>query len=114
LPSTTAALRCNPRNFARFTCEFLNAAPKSFCDIASSSRASVRAVDGLPRLTLRMAARIQGFPDDWQFFGKKTATYRQIGNAFPPPVATAVGVAIRDALAGVHAKRKAPQVALFG
>ena len=72
------------------------------------------AVDGLPRLTLRMAARIQGFPDDWQFFGKKTATYRQIGNAFPPPVATAVGVAIRDALAGVHAKRKAPQVALFG
>ena len=71
-------------------------------------------LDGLPRLTLRMAARIQGFPDDWQFFGKKTASYRQIGNAFPPPVAAAVGVAIRDALAGVGAKRKAPQVALFG
>ncbi|MDP3088516.1 MAG: DNA cytosine methyltransferase [Methylotenera sp.] len=45
---------------------------------------------GMPRLTTRMAARIQGFPDDWQFFGKKTATYRQIGNAFPPPVARAV------------------------
>jgi len=42
---------------------------------------------GMPRLTTRMAARIQGFPDSWQFAGKKTAVYRQIGNAFPPPVA---------------------------
>ncbi|WP_231754798.1 DNA cytosine methyltransferase [Pseudarthrobacter sp. GA104] len=32
-----------------------------------------------------MAARIQGFPDDWQISGRKTAAYRQIGNAFPPP-----------------------------
>jgi len=45
---------------------------------------------GSPRLTCRMAARIQGFPDEWQFWGRKTATYRQIGNAFPPPVAAAV------------------------
>lgn len=52
----------------------------------------------LPRLTLRMAARIQGFPDSWQFYGKKTSTYRQIGNAFPPPVAKAVGEAIFRAL----------------
>ena len=53
---------------------------------------------GMPRLTNRMAARIQGFPDDWAFFGKKTATYRQIGNAFPPPVAKAVADKIRAAL----------------
>lgn len=53
---------------------------------------------GMPRLTVRMAARIQGFPDHWQFSGKKTAAYRQIGNAFPPPVAHAVGTQILAAL----------------
>lgn len=53
---------------------------------------------GMPRLTARMAARIQGFPDTWQFSGKKTPAYRQIGNAFPPPVAEAVGRQIIKAL----------------
>ncbi len=50
---------------------------------------------GIPRLTVRMVARIQGFPDDWQFSGGKTAAYRQVGNAFPPPVAHAVASQIR-------------------
>lgn len=45
---------------------------------------------GMPRLTLRMTARLQGFPDNWEFYGTKTTKYRQIGNAFPPPVAKAV------------------------
>jgi DNA (cytosine-5)-methyltransferase 1 len=54
--------------------------------------------DGMPRLTLRMTAILQGFPIDWQFVGKKTASYRQIGNAFPPPVAKAVGEMIIKAL----------------
>ncbi|MGB3166122.1 MAG: DNA cytosine methyltransferase [Alteraurantiacibacter sp.] len=53
---------------------------------------------GMPRLTLRMAARIQGFPDNWQFYGTKTTQYRQIGNAFPPPVARAVAHNLRVAL----------------
>jgi len=53
-----------------------------------------------PRLTLRMAARLQGFPDAWEFAGRKTSTYRQIGNAFPPPVARAVGDALLAALNG--------------
>jgi len=54
---------------------------------------------GTPRLTVRMTARIQGFPDEWQFYGRKTAAYRQIGNAFPPPVARAVAAQIHQALA---------------
>jgi DNA (cytosine-5)-methyltransferase 1 len=53
---------------------------------------------GLPRLTVRMVARLQGFPDDWRFAGKKTAAYRQVGNAFPPPVARAVAMQLRKAL----------------
>lgn len=53
---------------------------------------------GMPRLTPRMTARIQGFPDEWFFAGRKTAAYRQIGNAFPPPVARAVASSISAAL----------------
>ena len=53
---------------------------------------------GMPRLTLRMVARIQGFPDDWQFSGGKTAAYRQVGNAFPPPFARAVALSVQRAL----------------
>lgn len=53
---------------------------------------------GTPKLTVRMAARIQGFPDDWQFIGKKTHAYRQVGNAFPPPVARAVGTRIAEVI----------------
>lgn len=54
--------------------------------------------EGMPRLTVRMAARLQGFPDEWMFTGKKTAAYRQVGNAFPPPVAKAIGIRIAAAL----------------
>jgi DNA (cytosine-5)-methyltransferase 1 len=53
---------------------------------------------GNPRLTVAMAAVIQGFPQDWQIFGRKTAAYRQVGNAFPPPVAAAVAKSIATAL----------------
>ncbi len=52
----------------------------------------------MPKLTVPMVARIQGFPGDWKFAGRKTAAYRQVGNAFPPPVANAVASAIARAL----------------
>lgn len=55
---------------------------------------------GKPRLTVRMAATLQGFPLEWEFVGGKTVAYRQVGNAFPPPVARAVGTAISQALLG--------------
>ncbi|MGC0377062.1 DNA cytosine methyltransferase [Streptomyces sp. SAI-229] len=51
-----------------------------------------------PMLTVAQAAIIQGFPEDWKFQGRKTARYRQVGNAFPPPVAEAVGRAIAAVL----------------
>jgi DNA (cytosine-5)-methyltransferase 1 len=53
---------------------------------------------GMPRLTVRMVARIQGFPDSWQFAGPKTHAYRQVGNAFPPPFACAIGQSLNACL----------------
>jgi DNA (cytosine-5)-methyltransferase 1 len=53
---------------------------------------------GMPRLTVGMTATIQGFPSDWKIAGLKTAAYRQVGNAFPAPVAAAVAGAIKSAL----------------
>ena len=53
---------------------------------------------GIPRLTKEMLSRIQGFPPEWDFGRKKTSACRMIGNAFPPPVAQAVGLQIRKAL----------------
>ncbi|MFG2426337.1 DNA cytosine methyltransferase [Streptomyces sp. NPDC048590] len=55
-----------------------------------------------PMLTVEQAAIIQGFPPEWNFTGGKTAKYRQVGNAFPPPVAEAVGRAIADVLSAAH------------
>ena len=54
--------------------------------------------DGMPKLTKEMIACIQGFPLGWSFGNKKTAACRMIGNAFPPPVAEAVGLEIRRCL----------------
>ena len=56
---------------------------------------------GNPRLTVKMAALLQGFPPDWKIAGKKTPAYRQVGNAFPPPVAKALGGSIYKALSAV-------------
>lgn len=65
-----------------------------------------------PKLTVDMVARLQGWaPGSWTFSGRKTARYRQVGNAFPPPVARAVGEAILAALnhEGEPALRASPE-----
>ena len=54
--------------------------------------------EGMIKLTAGMLARLQGFPDSWAFSVKKTASCRMIGNAFPPPVAEAVGRKIKECL----------------
>ncbi len=63
-----------------------------------ANEAPDRDFDGMPRLTARMMARLQGFPDTWTFGQRKTLACRMIGNAFPPPVAQAVGEKIKEAL----------------
>jgi DNA (cytosine-5)-methyltransferase 1 len=62
---------------------------------------------GMPKLTVRMVARLQGFPDGWQFYGRKTASYKQVGNAFPPPVAKAVAQSLRACLSATRPVRVA-------
>ncbi|WP_062389929.1 DNA cytosine methyltransferase [Demequina iriomotensis] len=66
----------------------------------------------LPRLTVEMVARLQGWraEDKWHFAGRKTSQYRQIGNAFPPPVAEAVGRSIRAALEHDGVAREVPEL----
>jgi DNA (cytosine-5)-methyltransferase 1 len=56
-----------------------------------------------PMLTVQMAALLQGFPKGWPFAGRKTNAYRQVGNAFPPPVAHAVARQIHKALEAADA-----------
>ncbi|MEU1048400.1 DNA cytosine methyltransferase [Streptomyces sp. NPDC005897] len=67
------------------------------CEEKASEERDLFGVDG-PMLTVRQAAVIQGFPPEWDFSGGKTAQYRQVGNAFPPPVARAVGKSIIEVL----------------
>lgn len=62
--------------------------------------------EGMPRLTPRMMARLQGFPDDWRFGERKTTACRMIGNAFPPPVAYAIGMQIKKVLDYEYANSK--------
>ncbi|KAB7742941.1 DNA (cytosine-5-)-methyltransferase [Nostocoides sp. F2B08] len=71
--------------------------------IAAAAPSDDDAVDHTPKLTLEMVAKIQGFPAGWKFSGRKTAAYRQIGNAFPPPVAKAIGEQIKKAIEAAQA-----------
>ncbi|TCR85244.1 DNA (cytosine-5)-methyltransferase 1 [Rhizobium sp. BK376] len=54
-----------------------------------------------PALTARMCARLQDFPDNWEFCGGKEATATQIGNAVPRRLAQAVGLALFSAMKDV-------------
>ena len=79
----------------------------AFDDVARTITAHI-AKDGYwyihPRedrtLSIREAARIQTFPDRFRFAGHPTSRFRQIGNAVPPMLASAIAVEIQNALEG--------------
>lgn len=51
-------------------------------------------------ITHREGARLQGFPDSFEFKGSKIQIARQIGNAVPPPLATAIANEVCRCLQG--------------
>lgn len=63
---------------------------------------SVKVPSFLRRLTIKESALIQTFPKDYQFYGRKTKQYKQIGNAVPCRFAKAVALSVKDAYLEVH------------
>lgn len=60
------------------------------------------------------AARLQGFPDDYLWVGSKTSIARQIGNAVPIPLGSALAKALLNALDGIDEAEEAEASALPG
>ncbi|MER7709361.1 DNA cytosine methyltransferase [Streptomyces werraensis] len=56
--------------------------------------------DNMVKITVEQAALLQGFPGSWEVTGLKTARYRQVGHATPPPVGQVLGRAVAEALHG--------------
>lgn len=51
-------------------------------------------------LTPRECARLQGFPEDFQYHPTKSAAYKQFGNSVPVPIVTEIGKSVLEALYG--------------
>ena len=61
--------------------------------------------------TVREYARIQTFPDEWEFKGGVGSQYKQIGNAVPVKLAESIGRSIIEALSGQNLEKQ-PQKTL--
>jgi DNA (cytosine-5)-methyltransferase 1 len=64
-------------------------------------------------LTVREYARIQTFPDDWQFMGSMTAQYKQIGNAVPVNLAHAIGTSLIQFLQALNKAESANKLSVL-
>jgi len=62
------------------------------------------------RLSVREAARLQGFPDNFVFQAPMSEAYKLVGNAVPPVLAWHLAVAVRDFLGEETALREDPKV----
>lgn len=68
---------------------------------ATSDMHRIKLPDGRRRrLTVREGARLQGFPDWFEFCGKKTSRFNQVGNAVPPLLAYHLALSVKDHLTG--------------
>ncbi len=82
---------------------------------ATGDMLRVRLPDGRRRrLTVREGARLQSFPDWFQFVGSEGSQFNQIGNAVPPLLAKAVALAVKRHLDGQPpTRRRSKQLELF-
>jgi DNA (cytosine-5)-methyltransferase 1 len=95
---------------------------------ATGDMMRIRLPDGRRRrITVREAARLQSFPDWFEFVGSETSQYNQIGNAVPPLFAYSLAASVRDYILNskdrkssaeierINSSKKPPkQLALFG
>ncbi|HVO28808.1 MAG TPA: DNA cytosine methyltransferase [Candidatus Paceibacterota bacterium] len=64
-------------------------------------------------ITVREAARLQSFPDDFEFLGSMGDQYKMIGNAVPPLLAKAVALSIGEILEKYRKTEKAPIMSFY-
>jgi DNA (cytosine-5)-methyltransferase 1 len=62
-------------------------------------------VEGVRRLTVAESSRIQSFPDAHRFLGRQSSRYRQVGNAVPPGLASAVTRALASQIAIIFGRQ---------